>query len=155
MNLQQQQNAGRDPYWYQREQVETYVSLGLDRAEYFAELDRFVFEDTFYNVFGATCLNKLSGEFGHTYRNIGELISDKLETVAEKCRLSECECAVIADQVAKLGLTFGSDTLAWQEYRKTKRAYFRLLPLAVLNFHSASTVRLYCGHKPSPPSLHI
>ncbi len=145
----------RGPYSFQYEQYDTYVALGLVSGEYFALLDRIVYDDDFYDLFGSACVNKLGGRGGHKYTYLGEMISDSLDEVAANCHLTDAEREAVASEVRRLGLHFRMDTAAWRSYRSTKPSDFRLLQLEVLNSRFAGAVRQYFSRSPSQTSPSI
>ncbi len=133
---------------FQNEQVETYLLLGQTRGDYFALLDRVVYDDDFFDLLGSDCVNKLAGRGGHKYANVGELISDSLRDVVRKCNLTVAESSALSNEIGRLGLRFEADTSAWLSYRFTKPSDFRLLQLEVLNSHSARAVRRCFSRSP-------
>jgi hypothetical protein len=145
-------DCSRQVFSFQYEQFDTYVSLGLDRGQYFALLDRYVYDDTFADALGRDCANKLAGSGGYRYASLGHVITDSLEEVARNCNLTDGERDMLGVEVRKLGLRFKSDTTAWQEYRRTKPDDFRLLRLEKLNCRFSAKVRRYFSHSPSQPS---
>lgn len=145
--------AGPGQSAFYKEQFDTYVSLGLEKAEYFALLDRPLYDDMFFDELGPDCAFKLSGRGGYTYESMGRLIADKLDNVANNCKLTAQECCALASVVKKNGLYFGSDISAWDEYRRSKAVSFRLAGLEALDSRFSEKVRKYFYRFPSPISL--
>ena len=139
---------------FQSEQVAVYLSVGLEPGSYFALLDKYLIEDAFYKSLGKRCLDKLCGEYGPIYRNVGELITETLDEIAHKCRLDDHERQKVEREISALGLSFGTDTSRWREYRSDKRTSFRLLPLDALNCRSRPATQWSRVRRQVPPSLH-
>lgn len=133
----------------QYEQVATYKELGIDKGEYFALLDRFIFEDDFWDILGTRCVEKMMRH----YRHIGDVIANSFPIVGKTCRLRDSDIESVRTLIDSLGLDFATDTTSWQAYRLTKQPYFRLASLSALGSPFDEEVRRCCGPRFSPPHM--